>query len=293
MNLVETTSGTLSYSLTAMLVALVCAASFELARSGKVNVVTRGGVVAISGLIVALVSPAVVERLSTAPSLALAVVTSAVVLLAGISVVRDPKTRVVGTILSLLAVCAILRVAAWETALTGEDRGIDSVRQVARGLSTAAVAIHAFAVLIAAAWIGTRPSWRGRFFANFAIVLAFGFTWLAARTDVSSTASAILRAALPAAIGLPHPYWLESIAAFLVPASIALAAAALLQKGQPVVVISSIGLSLLSHGSFDVPLHALLATVSAQWAILAMTDTASTQRFAVQQPTSPPEPPMT
>ena len=77
---------------------------------------------------------------------------------------------------------------------------------------------------------------------------------------------------MPALGGQPTPYFLGSIAAFLVPASILLAAATLLQRDQPPAVVVALVLALLSHGAFDVPLHALLVTAGAQWAMLAMTD---------------------
>jgi len=44
-----------------------------------------------------------------------------------------------------------------------------------------------------------------------------------------------------------------------------------LQPAQPAVV-ATLALALLSHGAFDVPLHALLVTAAAQWAMLAMAD---------------------
>jgi hypothetical protein len=272
-NFLETLSGAFAYTLTALLVALVCGASFELARTRHVNVVARGMVVAVSGLIVALASPAVVERLSTLPSLALAVVTSLIALLAGAVVLRSAETRALGGMLTMLALCGLLRVVAWETCSVAVDRGSTSLLETARGLATAAVGLQAVATLLAAAWIGTRSKWRGRILANLAILVAFGITWLAARTtDSASTIESILRTALPAAAGMPPPYLLQSIAAFLVPASILLAGAALLQPRQSPAIVVALALALLSNGAFDVPLHALLITTSAEWAMLAMAD---------------------
>jgi hypothetical protein len=272
-NAVETVSGALAYMLTALLVALVCGASFDLARAKGVNALARGGVVAVSGLIIALASPAVVERLSIFASLALAVLTSLIALIAGIAVIRTPQTRVLGGILGLFAICGLCRVVAWETSAVSFERSSPSVHEVARGFATAAVALQAIGALFAAAWIGTRSKWRGRILANVAILLAFAITWLAARaSDSPSTLEALLHASLPSAAGLPPPYLLGSIAAFLVPASILLASVALVQPAQPAAVVASLALVLLSNGAFDVPLQALLVTASAQWAMLAMTD---------------------
>jgi hypothetical protein len=272
-NVVETLSGALAYTLTALLVALVCAASFELARARRVHVLARGGVVAASGLIVALASPAVVERLSTVPSLALSVLTSLAALVAGVVVIRAPQTRAVGGILALFALSSLVRVVAWETAAVSFDRGNHSMLDFARSFATAAIGLQAIATLLAAAWIGTRSKWRGRILANVAIFVAFGITWLAARaSDSPSSLEALLRASLPASAGLPSPFLLGSIAVFLVPASILLAGVALLQRGQPPAVVASLALVLLSGGLFDVPLHALLVLAGAQWAMLAMSD---------------------
>ncbi len=278
-------SGTLAYTLTALLVALVCGGSFELARARAVNAAARGTVVAVSGLVVALASPAVVERLSTAPSVALSVVTSTTALLAGGVVLRAPHTRVLGGVLGLLGICGLLRVAAWETSAVAFDRANYALVDVARGFATAATALQALAVLVATAWVGTRSKWRGRILANVAILGAFGITWLAARSSPSPSAiEAVLRTSLPAAAGVPTPYLLQSIAAFLVPASILLAGAALLQPSRSAVTCA-LAFALLSHGAYDVPLHALLVTTSAQWAMLAMAD----DRSRVVRLVRPPE----
>lgn len=291
-NVIETTSATLAYTLTALLVALVCAASFDLARARSTSGVARGGVVALSGLIVALASPAVVERLGTLPSLALAVVASVTALVGGIVVVRTPDTRAVGGILVLLAISSMSRIVAWETSAVSFERGSLSLHETARSLATVAVGLEALGALVSAAWIGTRSKWRGRVLANVAILLAFGLTWLASRgRNAEPGIQAVLSAAVRASDGLPQPYVLESVAAFLLPATLLLASVALVQPGQPAIV-AALATALLSRGRFDVPLQALLVTTSAQWAMLAMIDArpaaSAGQRAGVQQPMSPP-----
>ena len=291
-NLIDTATGALAYLLTALLVALVCGASFELARARGVGVIPRGAVVAVSGLIVALASPAVVERLGTLPALALAAVTSLVGFAAGSMTLRTAETRAVGGVLSLLALSAFLRIVAWEMAMMTVERGAFATLDIARAFSTGAVALQAFAALLAAAWVGTRSKWRGRILANVAVLVAFGLTWLAARNGPDPTTfEAILRSSLPHAIAVPEPFLLGPIGAFLVPATILLAGVALLQPRQPPPIVAALALALLSGGSFDVPLHALLATASAQWILLAMSDAREPgQRLGVQQPTSAPDP---
>lgn len=285
MEVAEGLSATLSYTFAALLIALICGGSFELARAQKIGVVSRGSVVAISGLVVALASPAVMQRLHTMAALALALVASVLAMVAATSTLRVAQTRAVGALLALFALSGLLRPISWElTALAGERASL-GLYHAGRTLATLTVALQAFATLLAAAWLGTRSRWRGRMLANAAIVVAFGVTYLAARDsgDTPSTLEAVLRGSLSQASGLPTPYALSSIAAFLVPATILLALVAVVQRAQPLAVLAAIALALLSQGAFDVPLHALAITAAAQWAMLATIDDRSMWTARVQQ----------
>ncbi|MBX3192253.1 MAG: hypothetical protein KF819_35010 [Labilithrix sp.] len=294
MDVTELVSASLGYTFAALLVALICGGSFELARVRKIGIGSRGSVVATSGLVVALASPAVVQRLHTMAALALAIVTSFIVIAAGITTLRAAHTRAIGAILTMLALAGLLRPAAWQlTALAGEQASL-GLYQTGRALATIAVVLHALAVLLGAAWLGTRSPWRGRLLANAAVVLAFVVTYVAAKEwsdSPPSAVQAVLRGSLSHA-AVPLPLGLSSIAAFLVPASILLALVALVQRAQPPAVLAALALALLSHGAFDVPLQALAVTAAAQWAMLAMVDDRSmwsalvAQRAGVQQPTS-------
>lgn len=274
MEFTEIASATLSYTFAALLVALICGGSFELARVRKISVASRGSVVAISGLVVALASPAVVQRLHTMATLVLALVASGIALVAGVATVRVAQTRVVGAMLLLVALSGLLRPIAWEvTALAGEQASL-GLYHAGRALATFAVVVQVLSRLLAAAWLGTRSPWRGRLLANGAIIVAFAITFYALRetVDPPSEIAAVLRGSLAQTSGLPLPYGLASISAFLVPATVLLAIVAVVQRAQPPAVLAALGLALLSHGSFDVPLHALAVTAAAQWAMLAMVD---------------------
>jgi hypothetical protein len=270
----EMVSATLGYTFAALLVALICGGSFELARSRKIGMVSRGSVVAVSGLVVALASPAVVQRLHTMAALVLALVASIIALVAGVGTVRTAHTRIIGVVLGMLALAGLLRPLAYAvTALAGERASL-TLFYAGRGLLTFSVVVQALSALLAAAWLGTRSRWRGRLLANAAIVLAFVLTYLAARESSSPPTAfeAVIRGSLSQAAGTALPYGLSSIAAFLVPATILLALVAVVQRAQPPAVLAALALALLSHGSFDVPLHALAITAAAQWALLAMAD---------------------
>lgn len=283
--LVELASATLGYTFAALLVALICAASFELARIRKVGVFARGSVVALSGLVIALASPAVVQRLYPAAALALALVTSIVAIVASSATIRAAHTRALGAVLGLLALSGVLRPVAWEaTALAGERASL-GLYHAGRGLATGAVAVQALGAMLAAAWLGTRSRVRGRLLANSAIVVAFAITYLAAREagDTPSAIEAVLRGSLAHAPGAPAPYALASIAAFLVPATILLALVAVVQRAQPPAVLAALALALLSRGVLDVPLQALAMTAAAQWALLAMADERSAWAAMVRE----------
>lgn len=274
MDAVEILSATLSYTFAALLVALICAGSFELARARKIGVLSRGTVVAVSGLVVALASPAVVQRLHTVAGVALAVVASIIAIAAAIGTIRAAHTRIVGAVLGMLALSGLLRPLSWQLTALANERASLGLYNAGRGLATLAVVVQALATLLAAAWLGTRSRVRGRLFANAAIVIAFALTYIAARDsgDAPSSIEVVLRSSLSQAVTLPLPYGLASIAAFLVPATILLALVAIAQRAPPPAVLAALALALLSHGAFDVPLHALAVTAAAQWAMLAMAD---------------------
>ncbi|MEA2753399.1 MAG: hypothetical protein QOI41_7542 [Myxococcales bacterium] len=294
MDITEIISATLSYTFAALLVALICGGSFELARARKIGVTARGSVVAISGLVVALASPAVVQRLHTMAALALAVVASIIAIIASTATIRVAQTRAVGAVLGMFALSGVLRPIAWEvTSLAGERASL-GLYYTGRGLATFAVVVQALAVLLAAAWLGTRSRFRGRLLANAAIVGAFVITYFAARDggDTPSALEAVLHGSLSQAAGVPLPYGLTSIAAFLVPATILLALVAVVQRAIPPAVLAALALALLSHGAFDVPLHALAVTAAAQWAMLAMVDDRSMWAAMVRaERTTPRAPP--
>lgn len=274
MDVTEIVSATLGYTFAALLVSLVCGGSFELARVRKIGIASRGSVVAVSGLVVALASPAVIQRLHTTAALALALVASVIAIVAAALTLRIAHTRAVGAVLGMLALAGIVRPLAWElTAIAGERASL-GLYHAGRGLATFAIAVQALAALLAAAWLGTRSRVRGRLLANAAIVVAFAVTYLAAREggDTPSELEAVLRGSLSQAAGLPIPYGLSSIAAFLVPATILLALVSVVQKSLPRAVLAALALVLLSNGAFDVPLHALAVTAAAQWLMLAMVD---------------------
>lgn len=292
-DLTDTVTAALAYTLSGLLVALVCAGSFELARAKAVPVVPRALVVALSGLVVALASPAVVSRLIVLAALVLAVLTSALAVVGGVATARGPQSRMLGVILGLLGVAGFLRPVAWEVSAFAVDRGSLPLANGATIAAATGIVLQAVAMVLALAWLGTRSAIRGRILANAAIIVAFAITYFAVRETSSppGTIEAVLRGSVGQPTGLVLPYGFSTVAAFLVPASILLAAVALVQKGQPVTVIAPLSLALLSGGAFDVPLQALAVVAATQWAMLGLGDPrAMWADLARQRAEAPPRP---
>jgi hypothetical protein len=270
----EAASATFGYAFGALLLALIVFGSFELSRARGLVVMTRGGAVAVSGLVVALASPSVFQRLHTAAALGLGFVASLVAIIATTTTLRKAHTRAVGALLLLLAVAGTLRPVAWELTSVASDHANVAMYHWGRIVMTIAVALQAIAASLAAAWLGTRSAVRGRIFANIAILLACGVTFVAARDtgEPLSMAAAVLRGSLAEATNPPVAYGLASVTVFLVPATTLLALVALVQRAQPPAVLTALALALLSQGMLDVPLHALSLVAAAHWALLAAGD---------------------
>jgi hypothetical protein len=270
----EALISTLAYALVAMLVALVCTGSFELARRPRIGTLVHGSVVTISGLIIALASPAVVDKLHPFAAFALAVFSAVIAFSAGVVVVRAPRTRALGVVLILLSVCGLLQPIAWGAVTLASEHASLTEFTVGRVAGTTAIVVQSITTLFIAAWLAAR-SRSNRFVVNGALLLAFVITYLAARNDApSSPVIAVLRASLlRVVISMPASSAVSTIAAFLLPVSLLLTVIALAQRRLSAAIKAPIAFALLSLGGFDVPLQALAITTAATWALLAMTDT--------------------
>jgi len=266
-------AATLGYAFTLLLLLVVCVGAYELSRERRIATVLRGGVVLGAALVLALMRQALHRHLPAGTALVMAIVAGLVAVVATVRVLRHARTRALGAVLGLLALSGLLRAAAWSVAtLAGEHANV-MLYGTSRSVATGAMVFQALATLLAAAWLGTRSPWRGRALANAAILGAFVLTYLATREmpTTMSSVEAVLRGSLPTTVGVPTPHF-ESVAEFLLPASVLLAGVALVQRAQPPAVLTALGLALLSAGSFDVPIHALAIVAAAQWAMLATTD---------------------
>ncbi len=272
-------SAVFGYVLMGLLVGLAGVGAFEIAKAHRLPPSSRFPVVGLSGLAIALASPAVVDRLPKTIALALALVASLLTVIGAITAARATQTRAVGVVLGLLSFVALLRVTSWEVAAAAGESASLSTFHVAQVFATIAVAIHAFAAVLAGAWLGSRAGWSGRVMANGAIVMAFAATWVAGRqSDAPSVVELVLRGSLGSATGVPSPLALAPVAVFLLPACLMLAVVAIVTRARGPVLLAALALALVAHGSYDVPLQALCAVVAAQWAMLARDGSAPAPR---------------
>jgi hypothetical protein len=282
----EFASRTLAFALVALLLLLSVRSVSALSRLRHKGRFVRGSAVVLSGGYLAVLSPALKMRLDSGTALAQAGLASAIVLIAGTVSLGRPSTRALGGVLWLTALSASFSAGAWIGAVTSLDRASLGLHHAARIASTSSLILALLALLVAAGWIATRSAWRGRILANAAIVGAFVLTWFAARSGDSPTAfEAMLRSALVRTIRSPSPYLVASVSAFVLPAGVLLALAALLVSVAPARSTSAslrtpsvglvgplLALLLLAGPGFDVPLHGLLAVTCALMALRLASD---------------------
>lgn len=256
-----------SYAFAALLVALLCAGSFELARAPHVQVVPRGLIVAMSGLVIALASPALVDRLPLPPVLACAAFSAVIALASGILSLRAPRTRAVGGVLLFFTLAALTRPSAWVLVRSASEHASMRQYEIGRFFGIAGVVIRTVGVVLAATWLATRSRWRDRLLVNTAFVLSFAATYVVVHDENAPSVAAVatLRGSLLRSPELALAFDGAPVAVFLALVTVLLAIIAVSQR---TTVSRALSFVLLSAAAFDVPLHALAATVAAQWLLL-------------------------
>ena len=280
-NAADRVSGMLAYFLGLLLVILVAWGGTQLVKARGLGGATRLALMACGAIGVAAAVIGLMLRTWSAHQRFpedYAVVLSAVAAVAAMAgayaSARTPHTRATAGILLAFAFAAITRLGAFELATAAGERASLRLYGFARVLATAGVLLESFGQFVGVTWLFTRSKLWGQLGAVVALVGAVAVT-LGVGKGLHSGASlweAVLHTALSDAAGVPAPYWLETVAIFLVPASLLLALVAASQPRQVVAVVATVSLALVSRGAFDAPLRALCAIAAAQWAALACTD---------------------
>jgi hypothetical protein len=291
----------LTYAVAILAAAGAVTGATELAFSRRAESVSGALVVSGTSLVVVLVVVAGLHarRMPDSPppwqlSMGLALVASSVASTAAWRAMAGPHTRALAIVISAFALAALLRVGSWELARAASERGGTLFEELSHAAATVAVIIEALGQAVSAAWIGSR-SRVGLVASSLAAACAFAVTWGAAwgvHADAPWWTSA-LHAVLGESPSLPAPYALSAAQSFLAASSIFLAAAALVQLGQPAALTSALVLALLSRGAFDAPIRAIAIVTAASWTFCAAFDqrllwyALAASRERVSRPTSP------
>jgi hypothetical protein len=235
--------------------------------------------VVCGGVVVALSSPALRDRVPPLYAAVIATGAAATALAGAYFAAGAPHTRAVAALLALFVVAALVRLTAWWLALYAGETASVRLFTTSRGLATAGVLFEAAGQLIAFLWLSTRGRGGavGQLGAFAALVGGLVVTSGVARGVHSGAAlwQAIVHTALADAPGVPPPYGLDALATFLVPVALLLAlilALTAFDSKQSVGVLVPMALALVSRGAFDAPLRALCVVVAAFWVVLARTD---------------------
>jgi hypothetical protein len=278
---VDRVSGVLGYFVALLLVMLVLWGGFELLRTYAAGVASRllliGSSLAVLVVLAALLFAAIMgdPRHHEEHAVLISAAATVAAIAGAYASARAPHTRAVAGILLALAFAAIARLGAFELAKVASERANVPLYMFSRGLATAGVLFESVGQLAAVTWLGTRSRLAGQLGALAALAVVFVLMW-GVDQGVHSGASlwqAVLHTALSAGAGVPTPYaFFDTVAIFLVPASLLLALVAAAQPKQVVAVLATVSLALVSRGAFDAPLRALCVVAAAEWAALACTD---------------------
>jgi hypothetical protein len=265
----EKISAALAYAMGFLLVGLLLTGAFDLSRTRKVGIVSRGLLFFGAPGVLAMLVPAFVRPLTPAGTLILVMATLLVVIGGAVAGLRAAHTRALAITQLVLGFAGLARLLGWLLATIFSD----SIRAytVAHTFLSAGILAEGAAQMIVVAWLSTRRRMTSSALTALALAAAFLLVWLAGRADMSSPAwQFVLRSGLGGQVTAQST--LASIEAFFVAASMLLALACALTRSQLTAVVCALSLALLGRGAYDVPLRALAATAAALWTTLAAVD---------------------
>ena len=262
-------------------------------REKRFGPVYRVAATVLGVCVISLVAPAFREPLPERASIVAALASGIVALMASREAITVPRTRALGVLLVSAGSAALLHLSASLVAWYAGERALYRLAVFARVLATSSVFFDTLTLLVAFAWLATRPQKTTVWAARIALFIGCVVAWSAARgggRDSSPLWELVAYRAVdrllppPAAyVWVPYRFVLETCAPLL-------AIAALLARGQMPAITGAVALVLLARPSTDVPLSALALTLAALSTPLAARDDRG--MWAVLMANShPPEPP--
>jgi hypothetical protein len=244
-------------------------------REKRLGAFYRVAALVVGVCVISLVAPAFREPLPERANIVAAVTSGVLALMASREAIAVPRTRALGVLLVAAGAAALLRLSASLVAWHAGERALYGLAVFARVIATSSVFFDTLTLLIAFAWLATRPQkttvWAARFALFAGCLLAAGAARGGGRESSPLWELVTYRAVdrllpLPAAyVWLPYRFVLETCAPLL-------AFAAVTARGQMPAIAASMALVLLARPSTDVPLSALALTLAALSTPLAARD---------------------
>jgi hypothetical protein len=225
--------------------------------------------------VISLVAPAFRDPLPERASIVAALASGMLALMASREAIVVPRTRALGVLLVTAGSAALMHLSASLVAWYAGERALYRLAIFGRVLATTSVLFDTLTLLVAFAWLATRPHKSTVWAARIALFLGCAVAWGAVRgggRESSPLWELVAYRAVDRLLPLPPPYvWLPYRFVLETGAPL-LAVAALLARGQMPAVAGSIALLLLGRPSTDVPLSALALTLAALSTPLAARD---------------------
>jgi hypothetical protein len=244
-------------------------------REKRFSMVYRVGATALGIVVVSLVAPAFREPLPERGSIAVALASALIAVLASYEAMAVPRTRALGVLLVTAGTAALLHIGATVLAWHAGEHALYRAAVVARVLATGSVLFDTIALLTGFAWLTTRTNLTTVWGARAALFVACVLAWGAARggphdgsplwQTVTYRAVERVLAPPPPYVWIPYRYVLETCAPLL-------GLLAVLARGQMPAVMGAMALALIARPTTDVPLSALALTLAALSTPLAARD---------------------
>lgn len=264
---VEKTSAFFGYASVGLVVALLCAAAFELAKAKEVHLVGRIAAVLGAGLTLAITSPALSARVPPIASFALDIATSLSVLI--LSAVAASKKE--GRVFALMGLCfalsSIMKLASFQLALDAAEKSRGASFAFARNMARFALLLEGLGQLAAISFWAKAGGQRGRIAAVAAGALALVLTvgaMLGAKDGNHALRTALVEVQWGHVLhGLPL------MSAWIAALGFGLAASAFVLPRRLGAMPALFALLLVSRARYDIPAAALFAMVAVLWGLLA------------------------
>lgn len=271
---IDVAAGISSHLLALMASAMCIGLLLIVGRDPRVSIVSRVLLVAQTTVVLVLAVPASRFRLSPFACFFLGIVACSAAISGAFEGLREPRSRALGIVLGLTGLAGTARVVSAGLIAIPSAEQATRLLPLSHVLSTASVIIHALALLVTLAWLGSRKRKTISIGTMFALATAMFVTWAAASGAKPNAYGWMVFAARfqDQLIALPLSALPRVVDGFVAVLGPIVAAAALMNRGQMATVVGSVALALTAGTVVDVPGHALIMALAALSTALAAHD---------------------